>query len=68
MISAMVWDASGVGDRNKINVVRNILRLHPPMLLVILEPKLPNIKLANFARKVKYYSFVHSYDTNHHIW
>lgn len=52
MISTLVWNFRGVGARNTRIHLMEMLKIHKPRILILLETKIHSSKIKNFLEKL----------------
>lgn len=51
-MSALIWNMRGFGNPAALTYLKNLISIHKPIILGILEPKQPASKIAEYAHKL----------------
>lgn len=67
-MSAILWNIRGAGSEASLLYLKDMIRTHKPVMIVILEPKQHARKIGDFARKIGFEEYFHGDPINTHIW
>lgn len=67
-MSVLLWNIRGAGSEASLLYLQEMIRLHKPDLIGILEPKQNSSKIEDFSRKIGYEGWFHGDPCNTHIW
>lgn len=66
-MSVLMWNIRGIGTDASLLYLKDIIRLHNPSVIAILEPKQQASNIADYARKIEYEGFFQGDPINTHI-
>lgn len=58
-MSVLLWNIRGAGSEASLLYLQEMIRLHKPDLIGILEPKQNSRKIEDFSRKIGYEGWFH---------
>lgn len=67
-MSVLIWNIRGIGTESSVLYLKDIIRVHSPSVIGLLEPKHNSRGIGDFARKIGFEGYYHGEPINNHIW
>lgn len=64
----LLWNIRGVGSEDSLLNLKDMIKVHKPVVIGLLEPKQSARKIEEFSRKIGFESCYHGDPINSHIW